>query len=88
MLLSIDLEATAKRRLLDRARYAVIDQVQQRPTDLSLVRRLSNMSRALGDDALWQAALSVSVASESRIHTRDGAHAAVRAQNHACRRWP
>jgi cellulose synthase operon protein C len=62
MLLSIDLEATAKRRLLDRARYAVIEQVQQRPTDLALVRRLSNMSRALGDDALWQAALSVSIA--------------------------
>ncbi len=62
MLLSIDLEATAKRRLLDRARYAVIEQVQQRPTDLPLVRRLSNMSRALGDDVMWQAALSVSIA--------------------------
>ena len=62
MLLSIDLEATAKRRLIERARFAVLEQIQHRPTDLMLVRRLSNMSRALGDDAMWQAALSVSVA--------------------------
>ena len=62
MLLSIDMEATAKRRLLDRARMVVTDQAQQRPTDLTLVRRLSNIARGLGDDGLWQAALSTSIA--------------------------
>jgi tetratricopeptide (TPR) repeat protein len=62
MLLSLDMEATARRRLLDRARLAVMDQVQVRPTDLVLVRRLSNVARALGDDGLWQAALSTTIA--------------------------
>jgi hypothetical protein len=62
MLLSMDLEATAKRRLLERSRFAMLEQVGERPTDLILVRRLSHVARALGDDALWQAALSTSIA--------------------------
>jgi predicted Zn-dependent protease len=62
ILLSIDMEATTKRRLLDRSRGELLDQIQKRPTDLVLVRRLSNVARAIGDDALWQAALSTSLA--------------------------
>ena len=62
MLLSVNLEPTTKKRLLDRSRFAIMEQVQQRPTDLSLVRRLSKIARALGDDGLWQAALSTSIA--------------------------
>jgi hypothetical protein len=62
VLLTMDLEATAKRRLLERSRLALLDQVRERPTDLTLVRRLSNVARALGDDTLWQAGLSTSIA--------------------------
>jgi hypothetical protein len=62
LLLTMDLETTAKRRLLERSRFALTDQVRERPTDLTLVRRLGHVAGALGDDALWQAALSTSIA--------------------------
>jgi tetratricopeptide (TPR) repeat protein len=75
VLLTMDLEATAKRRLLERSRLALMAQARERPTDLVLVRRLSNVARALGDDALWQAALSVSIAlgeQDIRSHPASG----------------
>jgi hypothetical protein len=62
LLLTVDFDPGAKRRHLDRSRHALMEQAQHRPTDLVLVRRLSAVARALGDDALWQAALSTTIA--------------------------
>jgi lipopolysaccharide biosynthesis regulator YciM len=57
MLLQIDAPRDVRDRLLGRAQRALVDSLQKRPADVTGVRRLVKVSRALGDDALHQAAL-------------------------------
>ena len=62
MLLATEHDAHTKRRLLERARVGLLGVVQQTPTELPNVRRLANVGRALGDDGLYQTALSTAIA--------------------------
>jgi hypothetical protein len=61
MLLTTDQDPAVRQRLLERARASLIESLQRRPFDLPAVRRLAKVARALGDDALQQAALSISL---------------------------
>jgi tetratricopeptide (TPR) repeat protein len=61
MLLTTDHEPATRQRLLVQSRVALVESLQRRPFDLPGARRLAKVARALGDDALQQAALSVSL---------------------------
>ena len=57
MLLQTDHPAEVRERLLKNARTTLVATLQKRPTDVTTVRRLVRVARALGDDAQHQAAL-------------------------------
>jgi tetratricopeptide (TPR) repeat protein len=57
MLLQTDHPADVRERLLKNARSTLVATLQKRPTDVTTVRRLVRVARALGDDAQHQAAL-------------------------------
>jgi hypothetical protein len=57
LLLQIDVPRDVRDRLLKAARWALVDAVQKRPTDVTGVRKLVKVARALPDEALHQAAL-------------------------------
>jgi tetratricopeptide (TPR) repeat protein len=57
MLLQTDHPPEVRERLLKSARQALIESLQNRPGDITSVRRLVRVARALGDDSLQQAAL-------------------------------
>jgi lipopolysaccharide biosynthesis regulator YciM len=57
MLLQTEHPPDVRERLLKNARATLVATLQKRPTDVTTVRRLVRVSRALGDDAQHQAAL-------------------------------
>jgi lipopolysaccharide biosynthesis regulator YciM len=57
MLLQTDHPASLRERLLKNAHTTLIANLQKRPTDVTTVRRLVRVARAMGDDAQQQAAL-------------------------------
>jgi tetratricopeptide (TPR) repeat protein len=59
MLLQTEHPATVRTRLLHAAREGLVEVGQSRPVDVTTVRRLVRVSRALGDDTLEQASLGV-----------------------------
>ncbi|HXX70556.1 MAG TPA: tetratricopeptide repeat protein [Polyangiaceae bacterium] len=59
LLLEIDQPADARRSLLESARIALVESVQQHVMDASAVRRLAHVAQALDDRTLEQAALGV-----------------------------
>jgi tetratricopeptide (TPR) repeat protein len=59
MLLQTEHPRIARDRLLENARRALVESLQREPTEVTSVRRLANVARALSDDALHQAALGV-----------------------------
>jgi lipopolysaccharide biosynthesis regulator YciM len=59
MLLQTEHPPATRTRLLEKARAALVEALQARPTDVTAVRRLVKVARALADSALQQAALSV-----------------------------
>jgi hypothetical protein len=59
MLLQTEHPATVRTRLLHAAMEGLVEVGQSRPVDVTTVRRLVRVSRALGDDTLEQAALGV-----------------------------
>jgi tetratricopeptide (TPR) repeat protein len=61
MLLEIEQPRGLRDRLLDNARRALVDSLQKQPTDVTAVRRLAKVGRALSDEALHGAALGVLV---------------------------
>jgi predicted Zn-dependent protease len=62
MLLQVDAPRDVRDRLLGNAKRALVEGLQMRPADVTGVRRLVKVSRALGDDALQQAALGALIA--------------------------
>ena len=58
MLLQTQHPAEVRERLLKNARAALVDALGKRPTDVTNVRRLVKVARALSDDALQQAGLA------------------------------
>ena len=61
MLLAVDAEADVRTRLFENARKVLVESLQRRPIDLPAVKRLAKVTRALGDEALQQIALSVAI---------------------------
>jgi predicted Zn-dependent protease len=61
MLLQIETPANVRERLLKAARAGLVEALQARPTELPSVRRLVKVARALGDEAVQQAALGILV---------------------------
>ncbi len=61
MLLETEQPRPIRDRLLENARRALVDSLQKRPTDVNAVRRLARVARALSDEPLHRAALSVLV---------------------------
>ena len=61
MLLETEHPRAVRDRLLDNARRALVDALQKRPNDVTAVRRLAKVGRALSEDALHHAALAVLV---------------------------
>jgi len=61
MLLDTPQPPEVRGRLLESARAALVDQLQKNPAEVSAVRRLARVARALSDDALHQAALGTLV---------------------------
>jgi len=59
MLLQTEHPPATRTRLLENARAALVESLQTRPSDVTAVRRLVKVARALSDNALQQAALSV-----------------------------
>lgn len=59
MLLTTEHAPEVRQRLLKNARVELLSKVAARPTDAPSVRRLAKVARALGDDAMEHAALSV-----------------------------
>jgi hypothetical protein len=59
MLLQTDHPREVRDRLLKNARSSLVELLQKRPADVTGVRRLVKVARALPDDALQQAALGV-----------------------------
>ncbi len=59
MLLSTEHKPEVKEKLLKNARVELLSKVAARPTDGTSVRRLAKVARALGDDGIQHAALSV-----------------------------
>jgi cellulose synthase operon protein C len=57
MLLQTEHPPEVRARLLAKSRDVLVETLQARPTDLTSVRRLVRIARALGDDPLHQAAL-------------------------------
>jgi lipopolysaccharide biosynthesis regulator YciM len=57
MLLQTEHPAAVRDRLLRNARLGLVNALQARPLDVTGVRRLAKVTRAIGDDALQQAAL-------------------------------
>lgn len=62
MLLQTEHPAEVRERLLENARAHLVEALQNRPADVTGVRRLAKIARALSDDALHQAALGVLMA--------------------------
>jgi hypothetical protein len=62
MLLETEHPQVMRDRLLESARRALVDSLQKRPTDVTAVRRLAKVGRALSDEPLHRAALAVLVA--------------------------
>jgi cellulose synthase operon protein C len=62
MLLQTEHPPEVRARLLEKARAVLVESLQRRPTDVTSVRRLVRIARAMGDDALQQAALGALVA--------------------------
>ncbi len=62
MLLSIEDDEAVRARYLLRAKTVLLEAVALKPHDVAAVRRLARVARALGEDDLQQAALSVSIA--------------------------
>ena len=62
MLLATEHPPALREKLLLNARVQLLATLGSRPTDAPSVRRLVKVARALGDDAMLQAALSVAVA--------------------------
>jgi tetratricopeptide (TPR) repeat protein len=61
MLLQIDVPRDMRDRLLRGARDALVEALQKRPADVTGVRKLVKVARALSDDAIHQAALGALV---------------------------
>jgi tetratricopeptide (TPR) repeat protein len=61
LLLDTEQPRNVREQLLANARRTLLDSLQRRPTDVTPVRRLAKVARALSDDALYQAALGVLV---------------------------
>jgi len=61
MLLETQHPWTVRDRLLDNARRALVDALQKRPTDVTALRRLAKVGRALSDEPLHRVALAVLV---------------------------
>jgi tetratricopeptide (TPR) repeat protein len=61
MALETEQPRNVREQLLENARRALLDSLQKRPTEVTQVRRLAKVARALSDDALYQAALGVLV---------------------------
>ncbi len=59
MLLATEHAADVKQKLLKNARVELLSKVAARPTDATSVRRLAKVARALGDEGIQHAALSV-----------------------------
>lgn len=57
MLLQTEHPAAVRDRLLRAARTGLVESLQRRPSDVTGVRRLARVARALGDEGLQQAAL-------------------------------
>ncbi|HEY4012552.1 MAG TPA: tetratricopeptide repeat protein [Polyangiaceae bacterium] len=62
MLLQTEHSPSVRERLLEAARGTLVDALQKRPTDVSLIGRLATVTRALPDDAAHRAAVGVLVA--------------------------
>jgi len=62
MLLQTEHPSAIRARLLANARAGLVEIVQTRPSDVANVKRLVNVARALGEDALQQAALGALLA--------------------------
>ena len=79
MLLQTQHPPEVRERLLKNARGVLIDNLQKRPGDVTGVRRLVKVARALSDDALQQAGpRRVAVARRGRRSRRANVHAARR----------
>ena len=61
MLVATEHAPEVQTQLLKRAHVTLLTKLQARPTDLPSVKRLAKVARAISDDALQQAALSVAV---------------------------
>lgn len=59
MLLQTEHAAPVRQRLLEAARTGLVEELQRRPSDVTGVRRLARVARALGDEGLQQASLGV-----------------------------
>jgi tetratricopeptide (TPR) repeat protein len=59
MLLATEHPAEVRTRLLKAARAEILDKVAARPLDVTSVRRLAKVARALGDEGFQQAALTI-----------------------------
>lgn len=59
MLLQTEHPAGVRERLLEAARTGLVEQLQRRPSDVTGVKRLARVARAIGDEGLQQAALGV-----------------------------
>ena len=62
MLLQTEHPPEVRARLLERARAVLVEALQRRPNDATSVRRLVRIARAMGDEALHQAALGALIA--------------------------
>jgi predicted Zn-dependent protease len=61
MLLAVEVAPEVRARLLERARTVLTESLQRRPLDLTAVKRLAKVARALSDEAQQQIALSVAI---------------------------
>ena len=61
MLLETEHPRIVRDRILENARRALVDSLQKRPAEVTAIRRLAKVGRALSDDALHRAALAVLV---------------------------